>query len=276
MLDLTHIPVEEICLKEIFLDEEFNCRGYIAPIDVESLISSIMEMGLLNPILVEPTKIKNFNYRIVAGHRRFVAFKRMGKEKIPVRVVKGLSDLQARQINLVENIKRKDLNLLQEAKALVPFIDAGWNDQKIAEEFGVSTGWVYNRKCILDFDPQLQEVAAAGLLTQEQIKELHSMSSKEQHEAVRMIKDKRERNEKIPKLSKKERDPLKKKPLTREEIFALQEEIYDVIGACFATRCMARCAGEISDVELYRDLKDQADLMNIPYTIPKRILEAVE
>lgn len=271
--------VYKIPTVEIFSDDEFNCRGRIAPIDVVDLARSIEDNGLQSPILVQPIERPPFKYRIISGHRRFAAVTIVLKAKtIECIVREGLDELTARKLNLEENLKRKDLNILQEAKAIEHFKKAGWTEEEISKEIGMSRGWVQIRGMVLSMPPDIQIQIAAGFLTQEQIRQVYTLKEPEQqYEAVRKIKDAKMAGEKPVKIKppKSPKEYLAKRPRQREEIFQFIELVIDLMGGNFATRCMAWSAGEISDLEIHRDLKELCEEKGIRYEIPGEMLSAL-
>src|SRR5258706_4547785 len=167
--------IQELPLKDIFADTDFNCRGAIAPIDVVDLARDIDAHGLQQAIVVQPFKDPQYKYRIVAGYRRHKAFQVLQRETIPCNVVDGLSDVQARIMNLSENLKRKDLNMLQEAKALEHLKNAGLTQDDVAREIGMSRGWTQIRFMILDLPKEIQYEVAAGFLSQQQVRDLSTL-----------------------------------------------------------------------------------------------------
>lgn len=271
--------VVPIPLKEIFCDDDFNCRGSIAPIDVEDLLKSIRDVGLKQPIVVQPwDQTPGKKYRIVMGHRRYIATTLIPEANtINAMVEDNLTELQARKLNLVENLNRKDLNILQEAKAITPFLKAGWQQQKIANELKQSRGWVQARLNLLRLPEAIQQDAAAGFLNQEQIRQVSELKTLDQKfEAVREIKESKLRQDKRKfDVSGKKKNPLSKRRRDRAEIFEMNDVIMDVVGPCFATRCLSWSAGEINDYELYQSLKEYADLLQIPYDIPPDLKDRV-
>lgn len=269
----------EIPLDDILCDDNFNCRGAIVPRDVIDLARSIDSVGLQQPITVQPwDKVLGKKFRILSGHRRFKAFQLLDPPKLTIPAIinaKPMDELQARKLNLEENLKRKDLNILQEALAIKPFQDAGWTQEGIARELLQSKGWVQARTALLRLPDDIQQVAAAGLLTQEHIKQLAAMKSKnQQYEAVKKIKDaKISGDKKKIDVVKKKRDPLAKKKREPAEIVEMIETIQKVLDYGFYTRCLAWSAGEISDFQLLRDLRDEAAKRGIKYEIPAEILK---
>jgi len=267
----------EVPMSEIFSDEEFNCRGKIAPYDVIDLVRSIDQNGLQQPIIVQPfDKHPPHKYRIVSGHRRHAAFRVLERPTIPAIIKDGLSDLDARKWNLEENLKRQNLNVLQEARAIAHFKNAGYTQEDLARELGVSRGWAQVRFMTLELPPEIQEEVAAGFLTQQQIKDISHMPREDQFVAVKRIKLAREKGEAPVKIRKKNRNPLIKKVRLRDEIFEMQEMIQSVIGNNFGTRMLAWAAGEISDLDALRDLRELAKEKGVPYEIPADILQAAK
>ncbi|GAG53330.1 unnamed protein product, partial [marine sediment metagenome] len=211
--------VFDMDMDDIYLDNEFNCRGQIVPMDVVDLAKDIKINGLQFPIAVQPAEDvegglpEGGKYRIVAGHRRFMAFRVNGEKKIPAMIKTGLSELRARLVNLSENLKREDLNILQEAGAVNSLRLLGMVQESIAVELGKSRTWVQIRLHLLRLPDDIQAEAAAGMLNQYQIRELFALDDNEKrYSAVRKIKDARLRGEKGVSVGKPvEDDPFKKK-----------------------------------------------------------------
>ena len=277
------MEVKYLPINEIYVDSEFNCRGDIAPIDVVDLAKSIESVGLQSPVSVQllpanlnkPDLDRNVHkYRLVMGHRRLTACKILKYKTIPAFVKTELTDVQAQILNLQENLERKDLNKLQEAKAIEKFKRAGYTLAEVAKLVGMSTGWVQIRYNLLELEPEIQQAAAADLITQEQIKDLYSLPNKEQRfEAVKRIKDSRLRGDKKAiKIKEPKRNILAKRPRQREEIFEMITHIIQSLGAGLHTRTLAWAAGEINTLELYQDIKEEAAEKGIVYTIPRETL----
>lgn len=108
------IPVIEIHLPEQ------QPRRYFSPKAMETLIASIQEHGILQPILVRPLESGN-GYELVAGERRYRAAQAIGLEKIPA-VVRDLEPLAAVQVALLENLQREDLNPVEETEGILQLL----------------------------------------------------------------------------------------------------------------------------------------------------------
>lgn len=262
---------------EVFSDDSFNCRGRIIPFDVKDLAEDIAKRGLDFPIIVtpfsDPTR-PQFKYKIAAGHRRHLAMKVNKVSEIPVMIRTDLTEATARLLNLTENLKRKDLNIIQEAHALEWFKNQNWLEETIAARLGASRGWVQIRLILLKMPKDIQDVAAAGLLNQAQIRNLFSMKSdEERYAAIRKIKDAKERGEKADITPVKKPKPHEKRERTFAEMLALQDYIQEQVGNNLATRLLGWAAGYVSTLEIHRDLREFALTQKKVYRIPKDITD---
>lgn len=270
---INEYTVLNIKMSKIYSDNSFNCRGMITPVDVMDLVSDIEKNGLQFPIAVQPAKdVKNSqnDFRIVAGHRRFQAFLILKKTHIPAMIKVGLDEVQARLLNLGENLKRKALNILQEARAIEHLRLLGLNRRQVGEKLGVSIAWVQVRYNLLDMPSEIQEEVAAGLINQHQIKELYSLPSKEkQYEAVKKIKEAKLRGEKgISVAPSPAQDPFKKKRQPKNIVQDMIDHMGSTIDFGLHTRCLAWANGEISSAELYVDIETYAEDNGVDYISP--------
>ena len=269
--------VQEVELDNILNDIDFNCRGRIMPMDVVDLAKDIEKNGLQFPIAVQPitdTEVETTcSYRIVAGHRRFMACRVLKRTTIPVMIKSGLTELQARLVNLGENLKRKDLNILQEATAVARLRDLGLVQEAIAAELGMSRAWVQVRLYLLKLPEAIQMEASAGMLNQYQIRQLYELPTNgERFEAVKKIKQARLNGERSVDVGKKAKDdPFKKKRRTPAAIQDMMDHMGKTIGYGLYTRTLAWAAGNINSAELYYDIKRMADDLDIEYEVPPTV-----
>jgi len=267
----------QVLVKEIYLDEAFNCRGQggIPFIDVSELANDIKTQGLIQPITVQPASDvpggipAGFKYRVVAGHRRLRAHQVLKAEYIEAYVREGLDDVAARVINLSENFQRKDLNILQEARALEALHKAGVPREHVAKKIGKSGGWVQARYYLLEMPEEIQQEAAAGLIKAQHVIELKQLATKDQQfEAVKKLKDAKLKGEKVPHLGNRKKAAAHvKKERKREELFDCIQVIAKNLGYSLATRVLAWAAGEISTIDLYADIKKLNPDAMLPETI---------
>ena len=185
-------------LRDIYYDAEFNCRGWFPPQSVSDLAENIrlrgggIELrGLDYPVAVQPIadmagqKPAGFSYRLIAGHRRFKAIEVFLKwTRIPAMIRAGLSDHEARMLNFVENLERKDLNILEEARGLQHLYPSGVTVRSAAAELKRPTAWVHDRLRLLTLPEEVQQLAATGLLGAVNIKVLIALATPEEQIAA--------------------------------------------------------------------------------------------
>lgn len=280
---VVHLPISKI-----FADPSFNCRGHIQAIDVLDLAKDIQARGLDQPITVQPyTGKPGYEFRVVAGHRRHMAFLINKADTIPCYIRDDLDELKARTYNLRENLHRKDLNIVQEANALKYFLDYKRHEgsehslftlKELADLFGQSVGWVQARKDLLKLPKEIQNEAAAGMLTQDQVKHLAKLKDpKDQYEFTRKIKEIKQRGDKVKlgKSVKRPSDALKAKARSRTEIQEMNDMLYDMLGPTVVSRAFAWCNGHISTLQLMESVKEFADENGLHYKAPDFINEAL-
>ena len=141
---------------------------------ISALAESIREHGLLQPILVRPLPLGN--YQIVAGERRWRAARMLGLSEVPV-IVRELSDIEAAQIALIENLQREDLNPIEEAKAFQRLQDDfGMKQEDIAKKVGCSRSSVTNAMRLLKLPEEVQELLIKGEISAGHAKALLSFT----------------------------------------------------------------------------------------------------
>ena len=94
-------------------------RRYFSIQAMESLVASIREHGILQPLLVRP--LESGNYELIAGERRYRAAQTLGIEQVPV-IIRHLNDQDAFQVALLENLQREDLNPVEETEAILQLL----------------------------------------------------------------------------------------------------------------------------------------------------------
>ena len=154
--------IETLPLREIEPDPDQPRKTF----DEEALgelAASIAEHGLLQPIAVRPQGLGG--YSIVAGERRWRACRMAGLTEVPV-VVKDVSDEQAMELALVENLQREDLNPIEEAKGYKSLIeDYGLTQEEAAKSVGRSRPAITNSMRLLSLSPAVLELVENGSLS---------------------------------------------------------------------------------------------------------------
>lgn len=124
------------------------------------LAANVLVNGVLEPIIVRPHPTKTSKLQLVAGERRFRAARTSGLERIPA-IVRELSDEQALEIAIVENVQRHALDPLDEAKGYRALIESNrskYSPAYIADRIGRSEKFVWDRMKLLDLIPELKEL----------------------------------------------------------------------------------------------------------------------
>jgi len=140
-----------------------NPRKTFAEADLDDLAKSIKEKGLLQPIVVRPTA--NGEYEIVAGESRWRAAQRAGIHDVPV-LIRDLTDGEALEIALIENIQRSDLNPLEEARAYALLLEQfSYTQQQLADSIGKSRSHIANTLRLMNLPETVRQQIEDGNLT---------------------------------------------------------------------------------------------------------------
>lgn len=130
---------------------------------IEELAESIKVYGVIQPIIVNR---KDGYYEIVAGERRWRASKKAGLTEIPC-IIRNDDERKTKEIALIENIQREDLNPIEKAKGFKQLIDEyGLKQQELADIMGMNRSTVTNCLRILNLDPRVIDLALEGKLTE--------------------------------------------------------------------------------------------------------------
>ncbi len=143
---------------------------------IAALADSIQQYGILQPILVRPN---SDGYQIVAGERRWRAARMLGLDEVPV-IIKELSDLEAMQIALIENLQRENLNPIEEALGYKELMETyGMTQDNVSKTVGRSRSTVANSLRLLQLDEEIQGYIERGQLSSGHAKALLSISNLE-------------------------------------------------------------------------------------------------
>lgn len=130
---------------------------------ISALADSIQEHGVLQPLLVRPLPMGG--YQIVAGERRWRAARMIGLDEVPV-IIRDMTELEAAQIALIENLQRENLNPLEEANGFRRLQDDfGMKQEDIARTVGRSRSAVANAIRLLRLPEEVQELLAEGSIS---------------------------------------------------------------------------------------------------------------
>lgn len=130
---------------------------------IAQLAQSIRDQGVLQPILVTPKE--DGRYQLVAGERRWRAARVAGLETVPC-LVRDLDEVQQREIALIENLQREDLNPLEAAQGVQNLMrQCGYTQETVARRLGKSRPAVANLLRLLNLPDEVQEMVRQGVLS---------------------------------------------------------------------------------------------------------------
>jgi ParB family transcriptional regulator, chromosome partitioning protein len=154
---LRHMPIE------MLHPSPNNPRKHFSDTDLDDLARSIREKGLLQPLVVRSRP--SGEYEIVAGERRWRAAQKAGIHDVPV-LIRELSDGEALEIALIENIQRSDLNPLEEARAYSLLLGQfNYTQQQLADSVGKSRSHISNTLRLLNLPESVRQQIESGQLT---------------------------------------------------------------------------------------------------------------
>ncbi len=140
------IPLEKIKVNPDQPRKKFNEDG------LNDLAESIKTHGVLQPIVVTE---RDGGYMIVAGERRYRACKIAGRETIPA-IVKTFTDSEVKELALIENIQREDLNPIEIARGYDELMkEFGWTQEKLAKRLSKQLSSIANYLRLLSLDPEV-------------------------------------------------------------------------------------------------------------------------
>ncbi len=116
---------------------------------VAELAKSIEASGLLQPVVCRP---QGDGFELLAGRRRFEAHRLLKRDTI-LAIVRELTDAQAIEVTVLENLQRQNLTPLEEARGVKSLLDTGHDPRAIAADIGKSVQWVYRRAKLVDLIP---------------------------------------------------------------------------------------------------------------------------
>ncbi len=167
---LIDVPVKNIRPNPQQPREDFGYQ------DLEDLINSIKEHGILQPLIV--TKIDGENYELIAGERRYRAAKFLNLRTVPA-VVRTVKDQEKLELALVENIQRKNLNPIEEARAFSRLMqEFNLTQEKVAERIGKSRPTVANTLRLLSLPDEIQQALRSGKIKESHARTLLGLSDK--------------------------------------------------------------------------------------------------
>lgn len=167
---ILQVPIEDI------IPNRFQPRLSFDDASLADLASSIKQHGIIQPLVL---RRKNDKYEIIAGERRFKAAKMAGLVSVPA-VISNLDDNESAEVAIVENIQRKDLTAIEEARSYQALLDKGYMTQdELARKMGLSQSAISNKLRLLTLDEAVQEAILAEKISERHARTLLKVPSHE-------------------------------------------------------------------------------------------------
>ena len=198
---------------------------------LEDLAKSIKRYGVIQPIIVNK---KDNYYMIVAGERRWRASKLAGLTEIPC-IVRNNDDRKNREIALIENIQREDLNPIDKARGFRQLLDEyGLTQQELADIVGISRSALTNTVRLLNLDPRIMKLAEEGKLLECHCRSLMAIDDveKQYKAALRII----ENGETVRDIERKVKNAKEAKIKKDPKYEAIYRDIEDSFQNFFGTK----------------------------------------
>lgn len=234
---------------------------------LSELASSIERNGVLQPLLVRP--MADGSYQLVAGERRWRASRIAGLTEVPV-VIKEMSDEQAMEIALIENLQREDLNPIEEAEGLQLLIERyHLTQEEAAARVGRSRPAIANALRLLGLPDEVRDLTKEGKISAGHARALLSFEKKSDMVSVaNSIAEKNLSVRDIEKLAKLSAQKNNKKPekrnLSRDTFYdEVELSLSDVLGR--KVRVFTSKNGGTIEIEFF----DKEDLQKISKQIGK-------
>ena len=225
---------------------------------LNTLADSIRQNGVIQPLLVR--SMPDGTYQIVAGERRWRAAKMAGLTEVPV-LVKELTDLQAQQIALIENLQRENLNPIEEANGYKELMDKfGMTQEEVARVVGKARSSIANSLRLLNLPPIIAEMVSNNELSTGHCKVLLGVSETKDmvelaHKAAGKDVSVREMERMVKALDKKE------KPEKKKDTFYTEAEISLAKALETNVSIIAGKKKSTIQIEFYSD-EDLTDIVN--------------
>lgn len=208
---------------------KYQPRSIIDPEPLEELAESIKVQGIMQPILVR--MLKENDYEIVAGERRWRAAKLANLTEVPV-LIKKISDSSALAMALIENIQREDLNIIEEAKGIKRLIDEfGMTHDAAAESLGKSRTAVSNILRLLNLSDYVQDALLNKKIEMGHARALLSLGTSEQAMVCQKVISQKLSVREVEILVANHRQvPKKIKTSDGGDINALENDLSEILG----------------------------------------------
>lgn len=207
-----------------------NPRQDFVEKDLDDLTRSVKEKGIMNPILCRAVKGEDDSFEIIAGERRWRAAQAAGLHEVPV-LIHDVSDKEALELAIIENVQRADLNALEEALGYDQLIaEFDYTQAELADVIGKSRSHVANTLRLLKLPESIKDYLKRGELTAGHARALITAENPEEL-ARRIVEDGMTVRdaEKAGQEKEKVKEPKPKKEKDADTV-ALEKRLTDRLG----------------------------------------------
>lgn len=229
------LPVEQIVERGLIqlikvneiVSSRYQPRKNFKDERIMELAESIKEKGILQPIIVRKTGDR---YELIAGERRLRAARIANLQEVPA-IVKDISDDEALQLALIENLQREDLNPIEEAEAYQNLIERfGYSQEEIAKKIGKERTTISNTLRLLKLPKEIKDDLIKGIISPGHARALLSLGNiklqlKARNHIIKKGLSVRETEELVKNLSKAERHSGVASRRIPSEIKHLEDEL---------------------------------------------------
>lgn len=153
------VPIGKMILVEKLEPNPLQPRGEMG--DLQELVASVKEKGVLEPLLVRPSQVGG-RYMIISGERRYRAAIEAGLREVPC-IEMDVDDREVAEIALIENLQRKDLTPYEESEGLLALVERfGYTHEMVAQKVGKSRSSVTETLTIAALPPEVREQCRAA------------------------------------------------------------------------------------------------------------------
>ena len=201
---------------------------------LEELANSIKQYGVIQPIIVMP---KDDYYQIVAGERRWRASKKAGLTEMPC-LVRTKTEQENREIALIENIQRENLNPIEKARGLRKLLDDyELTQQELADKLGMSRSGLTNNVRILNLDPRVIDLVLEYNFSERQCRELMKVQDPDKQYKLAMgIVKFGDKSDEIARKIENEKKLPKTDPKKAEQYRAIYQDIENSFQGFFGSK----------------------------------------
>lgn len=172
--------IMEISVEDI-IPNRFQPRLTFDTDALNELANSIREHGIIQPLVVRRLQDK---YEIIAGERRYKAATLIGMKKVPC-IIMNLNDNESAEVAVIENIQRKEMTPLEEAKSFKKILDKGYlTQEELAKRMGKSQSSVANKLRLLNLDEVVQDAILEGKISERHARSLLKIDDKQEQRNV--------------------------------------------------------------------------------------------